>query len=212
MKASIATLVAFTLLGTTSCVLAASSVDLSVTGSITPSACTPSLSQGGAVDYGKIAATDLNVDNPTELPTVTLQLNVNCDAPTLFALHTQDNRQGSSNYVHPRNYGLGLINGDQKLGSYQIDVFNPVADTTVSPLFSADKGATWISNPTGTYFEPGAWVAFGDPSSGAPFMPKALLSVTADLPITASIAPTSGLTLIEEVPLDGSATLEVLYL
>ncbi|WP_330220783.1 DUF1120 domain-containing protein [Pseudomonas frederiksbergensis] len=45
--------------------LAASSTDLTVTGTITPSACTPSLSGNGVVDYGKISARDLNQDTST---------------------------------------------------------------------------------------------------------------------------------------------------
>ena len=40
--------------------LAASSTDLTVKGLITPSACTPALSNAGAVDFGKLSAKDLN--------------------------------------------------------------------------------------------------------------------------------------------------------
>ncbi|MCF5720820.1 DUF1120 domain-containing protein [Pseudomonas syringae] len=207
MKASLATVVAVVLLGGTSCVLAASSVDLTVKGMITPSACTPSLSQDGKVDYGKIPAKDLSLDKPTELPLSILQLSVNCEAPTLFALHTRDNRQGSSYYAHPNNYGLGLINGDQKLGSYGIGVFNPVADIPVVPLISFDSGKTWLVNASGSYMEPGAWISFGDSPT-----PKALSNVTVDLRIDTSIAPASGLTLTAEVPLDGNATVDVVYL
>ncbi|MFE4459165.1 DUF1120 domain-containing protein [Nocardia tengchongensis] len=51
----------------------ASSVDLTVTGIITPSACTPTLTNGGIVDYGKTSARYS-------------QLTVTCDAATLMAL------------------------------------------------------------------------------------------------------------------------------
>jgi type 1 fimbria pilin len=47
--------------------IAASSVDLTVKGSITPSACTPLLSSGGVADFGKISVKDLRPDNPTYL-------------------------------------------------------------------------------------------------------------------------------------------------
>ena len=43
---------------------AASSADLSVTGLITPSACTPSLSDGGIVDHGKLTVKDLKRTSP----------------------------------------------------------------------------------------------------------------------------------------------------
>ena len=44
------------LLALSNAVCAASSVDLTVKGLITPSACAPSLSSGGLVDHGKVAA------------------------------------------------------------------------------------------------------------------------------------------------------------
>ncbi len=207
MNASFATVLAVILLGGTSCVLAASSVDLTVKGLITPSACSPSLSEDGTVDFGKLPARDLSLESTTQLPLAPLKLSVSCEAPTLFALHTGDNRLGSSYFFHPRYYGLGLINGDQKLGSYEIGVFNPIADVPVSPLISFDSGKTWLVNSSGSYMEPGAWIAFGDSPT-----PKALSSVTVDLRIDASIAPAKGLTLTSEVPLNGSATLDVVYL
>ena len=63
---------------------AASSVDLRVTGSITPSACVPQLSSGGLIDYGKISVKDLRWDKV--MPVQRLQLSVNCDAATFFAI------------------------------------------------------------------------------------------------------------------------------
>lgn len=187
---------------------AASSIELSVRGSITPSACAPSLSEGGQVDFGKIAVKDLAVVGSTKLPPVTLTLSVECEADTLFALIGKDNRRGTAQaWVPDHFYGLGLINGDEKLGSYEIGVFNPVADTLVYPLYSADQGQTWLINSFGSYMGHNHWSAFGDSTT-----PKALSHVTVDLRISAMIAPTNGLTLTEEVPLDGSATLDVIYL
>src|SRR5689334_13790709 len=87
--------------------LAASSADLRVTGLITPSACTPSLSGGGIVDHGKVTVKDLKPDQPTALKRGTLYLEVNCDATTPFTLTTIDNREGSS-AIHPNSHGLGV--------------------------------------------------------------------------------------------------------
>ncbi|MGB3123035.1 MAG: DUF1120 domain-containing protein [Pseudomonas sp.] len=207
MKDSLAALTGALLVAHCAAALAASSVDLSVTGAITPSACVPSLSEGGQVDFGKLAAKDLAVDRSTELPPVSLQLSVNCEAQTLFALNARDNRLGSAHFFLSGNYGLGLINGGEKLGSYGIGVFNPVADTPVQPLFSFDHGETWLVNSSGSYMGHDYWNAFGDSPT-----PKALRNVTVELRISAYIAPARTLTLTEEVPLDGSATLDVVYL
>lgn len=207
MKDSLAALAGVLLITHATLTIAASSTDLSVKGSITPSACAPSLSEGGQVDFGKLAAKDLLIDRPTELAPFTLRLSVNCEADTLFALNARDNRQGSAHYSSGQYYGLGMINGDQKLGSYGIGVFNPVADMPVYPLFSFDFGQTWIVNSSGSYMGHDYWNAFGDTPT-----PKALRNITVDLRITTSIAPARTLTLTEEVPLDGSATLDVVYL
>ncbi|WP_332872221.1 DUF1120 domain-containing protein [Pseudomonas cremoris] len=188
--------------------LAASSVDLSVKGIITPSACAPSLSDGGQVDYGKIAAKDLSATGTTLLAPVTLKLKVECEADTLFALNGRDNRLGSSYFSALSHiYGLGLVNGNEKLGGYGIGVFNPVADEPVQPLFSFDNGTTWLVNSSGSYMGHPFWNAFGDSPT-----PKALRSVNVDLRISTEIAPVANLTLTEEVPLDGSATLDLIYL
>ena len=93
MNTVLKTLTAATLLLGSAHVLAASSVDLTVKGLITPSACTPTLSNGGAVDYGKISAKDLKVDQQTFLDSQTVQFTVTCDAATLMAMEAKDNRE-----------------------------------------------------------------------------------------------------------------------
>ena len=60
------------LLGTSSLTLAASSLDLTVKGIITPSACAPVVSGGGNVDFGKVSVKDLNADTYTDLPRETM--------------------------------------------------------------------------------------------------------------------------------------------
>ena len=192
--------------------IGASRVDLAVHGAITPSACTPSLSAGGVIDYGKIAAKDLAADSSTWLPDVTLKLQVNCTAPVLFALRGTDNRTGTAHKDDGYGYGMGLINGDEKVGTYLMTLRSPVSDTAqVIPLISTNNGEFWWGFPQGAWLTWHTLTAFGNSDSGVP-APLALASVTAELLIEASIAPASGLTLDREVPLDGSATIEVLYL
>ena len=73
---------------------AASTVDLTVTGLITPMACTPVLSSGGLVDFGKISRNDLNPSTGTRLPHKYLTLTVNCNAPGRYALRMRDTADG----------------------------------------------------------------------------------------------------------------------
>ncbi|QOQ73513.1 DUF1120 domain-containing protein [Pseudomonas poae] len=193
-------------------VFAASSTDLAVTGLITPSACVPTLSQGGVADYGKIAARDLQISQPTPLPATTLQLNVNCSAATLFALNGVDNRPGSSIDVDSSSYGLGFINGTEKVGSFLVVLNNYLADSQpVTKLVSRNNGASWIENSEDAIWIPGWFTAFGS-NSGGDWAPVAITTLTSDVRINPIIAASETLTLTEEQPIDGSATLEVRYL
>lgn len=199
-------------LGLTAAVLAASSVDLAVRGSITPSACTPGLSQGGQIDFGKMPAKDLSADSPTRLPTVILKLTVNCAAPTLFALRSKDNRAGSAYLDDGYNYGMGLINGNEKVGGYLLTLRDPVSSTAqLSTLTSVNGGASWWNFPQGVFLVWHNLAAFGNNDSGVA-APVPLLDVTSDLYVESKIAPANGLTLDQQVPLDGAATLDLIYL
>ncbi|EPA94382.1 DUF1120 domain-containing protein [Pseudomonas sp. G5(2012)] len=206
MKKYLAALSATALISVAPYALAAST-DLTVTGTIVPGACTPTLSDGGVVDHKKISAKDLNPDLVTNLPIKTLQLSINCDAEQPFKLRTVDNRPGTS--IISYAYGLGFINGDQKLGGFFIRMANPLANgVPVLTLSSYDGGTTWKYNQ---------WM---DPDSGLLSVgsvsdtttPIAVKDVTMDLQVHTRIARADGLDLSDEAAIDGSITLEVDYL
>lgn len=186
----------------------ASSTDLTVTGLITPAACKPNLSGGGIVDFGKISTQDLNKDVQTRLPDRTVQLTVNCDAEIRFAIQPIDNRAGSST-AGPA-FGLGLINGTEKLGRYYLEIVNPVADIPSTVLYSANDGSSWYpledSAATTRYL-----IGFGNRDSGAWDL-HPLKDVAVDIFLNTAIAPTKTLTLTDDVLIDGSATLQIIYL
>jgi hypothetical protein len=107
--------------------------------------------------------------------------------------------------------GLGLINGTEKLGYYQLGFKNPVADVPVSVMFSRDEGATWRGFDDDLTKLPNDWIAFGNRISGT-WTPEFVENVTVDMWIHTVIAPANSLTLTDEVALDGSATLQIEYL
>jgi len=187
---------------------AASSTDLSVTGTITPNACTPTLSEGGNVHHGKISSKDLNKDKGTRLASKTLQLTVNCDSAIAFRLKPIDN-QGGSDSDKGFSFGLGLINGDvnQKIGYFEARFVASLGDgVAVRPLHSDNNGDTWGSFPG---LLPFAVSAFG--SVGGPFTPIAIKDLVTDLSIRTNIARADSLDLTNDVAIDGSVTIEVLY-
>lgn len=187
---------------------AASTVDLSVSGRIVPSACQPSLSKGGLYDLGKIAARDLNVDQPTNLPPHRLQLVISCEGLTLLALEPGDNRFGSSDSGDQSpTFGLGLINDNQRLGSMKLAIDSVVADDVqMYPIISTGP-STWAPS---TVLSPHSLTAFTPIKTQT--TPAQVQQLNAFVSIQPRIAAAGTLPLTEEVPIDGSVTLTVKYL
>ncbi|WP_223416427.1 MULTISPECIES: DUF1120 domain-containing protein [unclassified Pseudomonas] len=209
MNKRLSLLTAALLLTGASSAFAASSTDLTVTGRITPTACTPSLANSGVVDFGKTSATDLHQTNWTFLGRPSLKLNVDCDAAQTYALHLKDNRENTAFRSHL--YGLGLINTNQKLGGFDLGFSSAVSENgSIDVLISADQGTTWSPSVVAGHV-PGTWAAFGDRSTGT-LLPTPIKNLTVDMEVGAIIARADSLTLTDEVRLDGAATLEVIYL
>ncbi|MDD2060844.1 DUF1120 domain-containing protein [Pseudomonas sp. GD03860] len=128
----------------------ASTTDVSLAGTLTPSACTPSLSMGGRVDYGDLSIPELPIDpedpSHSTLPLRNLTLLVSCGAPTPLALVATGNRRDSNAAGEARTFGLGRTVGGEPIGFYTagwsggtVRLDNLPADT----LYSTDKGQTW---------------------------------------------------------------------
>lgn len=188
--------------------VAGSTVDLGVTGVITPQACIVSLSDGGLVDFDKIPARTLNTDEFTVLPSQQLALSVSCEGPTLFALVGIDNQPDSS-LAPDFFYGLGknIHAPAERLGSVALSLRGPVGDgATLTTLSSLDNGSTWYPEPNAY---PRKFMGFA--RLGAQ-LPEPLRQLVTSLRVDTSISPANTLTLKEEVPLQGSITLDLRYL
>ena len=209
-------LVTLSLLSLGAPAIAASGADLSVRGLLTPTACTPLLSSNGLIDYGKISQNDLNLDRGTRLPIRYLDLSVNCNGNARFALRMRDNRDGTANVNSEIFYGLGLDKSGNKIGLYSLS-FDPT-QTQADPLpqvygtESTTGGIAWRSansNP----IDIGARSYLGfTAQAGSTAGPAAIQFLSSRVKIETIIAAKQNLDLSGEIPLDGSSTLEVLYL
>ena len=185
---------------------AASSQDLTVKGVITPSACAPVVSGGGTVDFGKVSVKDLNADTYTDLPRETMLLSVRCEGPTIFTLNPIDNRAGTA-ASHFSWHGLGMTPSDEKVGDAGLGLYSPVADgVPVRTITSRDGGVTWIPSVMLSHT---LLTAVADSDGLAPI---AIQELDAEIRLITHIAPASNLTLTDEVPIDGHATVQVNYL
>ncbi|PRA28749.1 DUF1120 domain-containing protein [Pseudomonas poae] len=185
---------------------ASSAVDLTVRGAITPNACESLLSGGGVVDFGKMSAGDLNADQFSTLPEQALTLSVRCEGPTLFILSTIDNRAGSS-AMHRSWHGLGMTAENEKLGGSRFDLLTPIADGLQVRTITSLDGTTWVPS---TALNPYLLTAIA--AANGIDVPIAVKTFDAQIKLETHIAPGGDLTLIDEIPIDGSATLQLKYL
>lgn len=195
---------------------AASAVDLTVRGFITPVACTPNLSNNGLVDYGKISHQDLSFEKRTQLRDKTLDLTIQCDAPVRFGLLMRDNREGSAIVNSQIYYGLSYDGSGNKIGLYSMN-FDP-ASTTVddwSQVYRTDSttgGLAWsTSNSRPLPIAARSYLGFID-VAGSNAGPIAIQTLASRVTFETVISPMSELDLSADVRLDGSATLDVVYL
>ncbi|MHA6163960.1 DUF1120 domain-containing protein [Pseudomonas sichuanensis] len=196
---------------------ASSASEVNVTGTITPSACVPSLSGEGSFHYGKIGSIELHPVHRTQFVSTRQLLSITCSAPTRFALRGIDGRSGSAEWpVQDRHFGLGM-NGAQKVGTYFVLVkaegLALDGNTQVVRLRSADNGVSWQRVPTSDSPLPndGGAGLIGFALAGG-VEPSATRLLKAVIEVDMHLAPGESLTLTDEVLIDGAATLEVSYL
>ncbi|WP_153787551.1 DUF1120 domain-containing protein [Pseudomonas sp. EMN2] len=196
---------------------ARSTTEVSVTGSITPAACVPTLSGDGSFEYGKIGSIELHPVQRTQFVSTRQRLSITCSAPTRFALRGVDGRAGSAEWpVHDRHFGLGM-HGVQKVGTYFVlfksEGLTLDGNTQVARLHSSDNGVSWqlvstVDSPLPNEGSAGL-IGFA-PAGGA--QPSAIRTLEALIEVDMHLAPGQSLTLTDEVPIDGASTLEVSYL
>lgn len=195
---------------------AASTAELTVGGLITPMACTPVLSGGGLIDFGKISQQDLNQATGTRLPLKSLTLTVSCNAAGRYALRMADNRDGTAHVNSEIYYGLGLDSAGNKIGVYSVK-FDPkqtVADAlpVIYGTESTTGGVAWrTSNTNPIDIGSRSLLGFTD-VVGSTAGPSAIQNLTSTLTLEAVINAKQNLDLSVETLMDGSATLEVVYL
>ncbi|WAI83573.1 MULTISPECIES: DUF1120 domain-containing protein [Achromobacter] len=213
---------------------AAPSAELKITGRITPPSCDLSLAGNGVLDFGDRAFNSLNVDG-TKLTEKTVGLNITCDGATRVGLHVVDNRASSkvlkaslninawgsisSNITDAYIFGLGSVAGANDtqipIGGYMFgfkegDVQANGSKATV--LYSADK-RTWSAEAVLRQFiSPNFTYSFFLGSPGANATPVPVTAVAGSLTVMPTINRASELPTTAAIPLDGSATISLVYL
>jgi len=197
---------------------AAETTELKVTGSVRPPACIPSFTGDGVIDYGTIPAKSLKAGQFTALPAKDISLTITCTAATQVAYRVADNRTSSKVYgiAGPDvfddfgNYGLGRSDG-KNIGGYKIQfTTNNSADSVAARNITSVNGQPWYANDYGNV-NADIRYRFGFTTT-ASAQPSAFKQLVTTLRVSAFINKPEELNLTHDVPLDGSATFEILYM
>ncbi|MFJ3372922.1 hypothetical protein [Pseudomonas sp. NPDC086251] len=200
--------------------VAASTAGLAVNGFVTPPSCSIALSGDLNVSLGTIAAGALNQAARTDLAEAAAgNLDVSCIGPTLIGLSAIDNVHATTYFPGASDgkyFGLGTDSDGNNIGNYQIYLDHPVIDSAPGYMtMSTDNGSTWFSvsganNATllrGAITTTSSWSKV---AAGAP--PSLLTTVSVPMIIRPMIAPKNSLNTTVPINLNGSATLELVYL
>ena len=232
MKKKAKSTLALAFMAITSLPVMAESVDVRVTGTITPTACTPTLSGGGTIDYGAINPTTLSATSFNVLPEKTLDFIIACDAPAKIAIKGINQRKGSvagatenGNSTAPSPVqifsrdkvgvvGLGK-DGTKNIGGYGLRILpsSVLADSqSVDSLAKAFSQAGWVNIPSSgdvfdnTYTRMTSWSLPGT------LDPLAFKTLSGKLSVQAYINKASELDMTKPIALDGLTTIELIYL
>ncbi|WP_312328614.1 DUF1120 domain-containing protein [Stenotrophomonas sp.] len=190
----------------------AQSTELTIVGKILPGACNVALSEGGVADFGDIRSNSLEEDTSTMIGSKDLTMTVTCDSAVRFAMQGVDNT-GDTSFVTNR-YGLGRTADDEKIGSATIGLKAvTVDDASGFATTSYNQGETWSDSvvPGPAPIPRDGMIGFAT-TQGVTTGPDAVKSLQGTLEVKAYIAPTAGMTITGEVPIRGSATINVMYL
>lgn len=203
------------LLCTTSA-FAVDTANLSVIGTIAPTACTATFAGRGVVDYGLIPTASLSATAETVLAEKTIGYSIACDAPISIGVSFIDNRASSvgvlPGWPYYNSYGLGIHNGTF-IGAYSIvqDRTLATGDGAVVDMIQRNNpGEAWHSNPVSATEGSGVRIQSFAPTGT--LVPGTYSVVTGGLKVIAAIAATGRLDLSSSVTLDGLATMTVRYL
>lgn len=202
---------------------------LKVKGTLTNAACTPTLSNGGTVDYGRINLGNLSATAVNQLGQKNIDLTINCTAATKVSWNMVDDRKDSNAKLEVENgmfggdsqtsesqlYGVGKTAGATpvSIGSYSLFVKTDsvVADgATVDPIYQQGSAGEWTKSINGST-QGDNYRDFTVATVGS-LAPLAFETATFPLVTSLAIQDTTTLAITDDTQLDGQVTISLRYL
>lgn len=215
--------------------VAKDNVELRVDGTLVTAACTPSLNNGGVVNFGHIPLGNLSKTAVNRLGRKPITLTITCAQPTSIGFTTMDNRQdslqnmtitdawsdGRSSSATGNQYGLGFTAGNVRIGAYTVAV--QPSNITVDGAKAdglRNMPSNDIYNTDWSKMPPAGATASGHPgylrtisaAATGTLIPVAGKVFVYPLDVVAGIQATDTLAITDDTDMDGSATFSLVYL
>jgi len=213
-----------------SCNVMAESVDMRVTGAVTPIACKPQLSDNGIVDFGNINTNILSKDDVTLLTPKEFTLSINCTAPAKIALLATNGRPGTTlaetdegpagtakplksigTAYSPGVAGLGM-DGDKKIGAYSLETLRAEVDGKQGSTLRSGNKTEWATSYSTSYFGDNGHYKYISWRNDDSLTPTPFKTLTTNIRLYAYVNKTSELDLTKPIKLDGQTNFEMYYL
>ncbi|MCM7512005.1 DUF1120 domain-containing protein [Enterobacter hormaechei] len=196
---------------------------LKVHGTLTNAACSPSIGNGGVIDYGFIRLGDLSATENNKIGMKQVPVTITCTAPTKVGFTILDNR-ADSNAQLPLDiggnqnqsakyytYGVGTTTEGVKIGNYGMWMTDVTADgNTVDPVSNNHdwEASKWHKTgiPRSDAFTTTSFAATGTEA------PIAITTANFNFVTNLTIRDTAALAITDDTPLDGQATMTLVYL
>ena len=199
-------------------------VDMTVTGTIVPAACSAKFENGGVVNFGTIRLIDLPANAYYLLGSKNIALNVSCSANKRVSFSVADMQSasrmtdatmvsllGTLGPGYPLGLGASMVSGNPvSLGSYAINMDSASTDTGGRyTIYSNNSGASWTGSGGREYVLPNGAALF---SVGANTTSQAAgQTFKFPLIITAALNYGSRLQVAQDTPLNGQAVFSINY-
>lgn len=219
-KLSLAAGVFGSLMATAFAAQAGTSATMTITGIVTPSACSVALSGGGILDFGPVHVDALPSSGTYTMAPKTIDTVVDCqDAEQGVALSFVDNRINTvathtdEGTTATTAFGLGTAEGI-KIGSYGIKISKVTAESAEGALLSStgkDTTDTWSAFSSDTFINNGTspqYITYTDIGGTAPVRKK---NFTFTLQVTPSVSSDMK-AITGTAEFDGNTTINVDYM
>lgn len=204
---------------------------LKVTGVLTNDACTPELDNGGVVDFGTKYINALSATETNQLGYKDISFKITCTTPTKVGFNLSDDRADSqanvtiehTSFTDPnetawsdsRRFGAGKTAGGVNIGAYSVALNRNALTADGQPQEALRRPlgeVDWesISGTSDLLTDSNLEsYSLGDTATGTPV---AFTNAEFPLRIALAVQKTDALAITDNTPIDGQATITLVYL